>query len=265
VSSEPADADRHAEYIDRVVQGLRSCRSLLFVTGAGISAESGLPTYRGVGGLYDAGRGEGGRPIEELLSGHTFREDPAVTWKYLMQIATACQGATCNRAHEVLAEMEREFDRVCVVTQNVDGFHHAAGSRNVIDLHGDIHALKCTRCEYHEYRREFGSLELPPRCPECRSVVRPDVVLFGEMLPTTKTDRLHAEVTTGFDMAFSIGTTSVFDYIAWPILQTHDRGCPTVEINPGRSQVSEVVDVRLPLPAGQALDAIWTRFLGPLD
>lgn len=120
------DLDSHQESVAQVAELLRKCDDLLFITGAGISAESGLPTYRGVGGLYDVDTTTEGFSIEEILSGEMLRESPQLTWKYLMQIGSACRGATFNRAHQVLAEMEERFDRVCIVTQNVDGFHSAA-------------------------------------------------------------------------------------------------------------------------------------------
>src|SRR4051794_31297815 len=111
------------ETVDRVVDHLLRARSVLFVTGAGMSADSGLPTYRGVGGLYDAGETEEGFAIEEMLSGPMFARKPQWTWKYLRQIEQACRGAKFNRGHAVIAEMERSFERVWVLTQNVDGFH----------------------------------------------------------------------------------------------------------------------------------------------
>jgi NAD-dependent deacetylase len=245
--------------IDRVARLLTRCRSLLFITGAGISAESGLPTYRGVGGLYDVDTTAEGFAIEEILSGTMLSRAPQLTWKYLRQISDACRRATFNRAHAIIAELERQFDRVWVVTQNVDGFHRAAGSQNVIDVHGDLRDVLCTRCAFRtriDDERQFGT---PPGCPECGSLLRPDVVLFGEMLPSAKTDRLYAEVERGFDIVFSIGTTSVFHYIALPVILAQRRGTPTVEINPGQSEVTHLVDIQLPLTAGAALSAIWER------
>src|SRR5438309_11328715 len=111
-----------SQTVDRIVDDLQTCRSILFITGAGMSAESGLPTYRGVGGLYNSGETEEGLAIEELLSGAVFAQRPEWTWKYLRQVENACRGAGFNRGHTVLAEMERRFPRVWTLTQNVDGF-----------------------------------------------------------------------------------------------------------------------------------------------
>ncbi len=247
--------------IDDVVRLLGDCRSLLFITGAGVSADSGLPTYRGIGGLYEEQATEDGVAIEDALSGAMLRTRPELTWKYLVQIGRATQGKTFNRAHQVIAEMERHFERVWTLTQNIDGFHRRAGSRNLIEIHGDMHELFCTRCAFRVHFDEFCELAIPPRCPECRAVLRPDVVLFGETLPEAKLARLYAELDEGFDMVFSIGTTSVFPYIVQPVLLARCTGRTTVEINPGESRVSHLVDIRIPLGAALALDAIWTQFL----
>ena len=103
---------------------------------------------------------------------------PTVTWKYLAQIERACRGVRSNPGHEVIAALEGEFDRVWTLTQNIDGLHRQAGSRNVIDIHGDLHDLYCTRCGFRESVQDYGGLSLPPRCPECMGPLRPDVVLF---------------------------------------------------------------------------------------
>jgi NAD-dependent deacetylase len=258
------DWEPYRDAIDQAAAWLRGCRSVLVITGAGISADSGLPTYRGIGGLYNSGRTDEGLPIEQLLSGGMLRRRPELTWKYLLQIEQACRGAHFNRAHTVVAEMERQLERVWVLTQNVDGFHRQAGSQKVIDIHGDLHDLKCTVCEYRQTVESYAQLPLPPRCPECRALVRPDVVLFGELLPADKLEALFDELGTGFDLVFSVGTTSVFPYIAEPVRIAVRDGRPTVEINPGPSEVSGLVDLKLPLGAALALDAIWSRY-GQLD
>lgn len=249
-----------ARGIQQVVRLLRQSHSVLFVTGAGLSADSGLPTYRGIGGLYEADATEDGLPIEVLLSGQVMNLRPDLTWKYLLQIEQACRAAAHNRGHEVIAQMDTVFDRVCVLTQNVDGFHRQAGSRNVIDIHGDLHRVRCMRCSYATEVADYAAFTLPPRCPGCPGLLRPDVVLFGEMLPERQVRDYEAEVRRGFDLVFSVGTSSLFPYIAGPVLDAHRRGTPTVEINPGRTEVSDYVSVQLPLPAAAALDAIWRAF-----
>src|SRR5512135_1950332 len=114
--------NRSMDDLSRIVEFLKNSRSILFVTGAGISADSGLPTYRGIGGLYNQGTTEEGIPIEMALAGDMLSSRPEVTWKYLAQIESRCRGARPNRAHEVIARMEKAFERVWVLTQNIDGF-----------------------------------------------------------------------------------------------------------------------------------------------
>jgi NAD-dependent deacetylase len=123
-----------------------------------------------------------------------------------------------------------------------------------------MHDLYCTACDYRTTVDDYQGLSLPPPCPECRGMLRPDVILFGEMLHEETVERLYEECQRGFDAVFSVGTTSVFSYIAEPVLSAARRGVPTIEINPGVSEVSDVVQIRLPLGAAAALDAVWSRY-----
>lgn len=248
------------ETIDSVVRVLRKCESILFVTGAGISADSGVPTYRGIGGLYDIEVTEEGLPIEEILSGSMLQKNPELTWKYLGQIADAARGASCNRAHEVIAEMERHFSRVWTLTQNVDGFHGLAGSQNVIEIHGNMRSLYCMKCRMRKSVNESARIELPPHCPDCRGIIRPDVVLFGELLPDEAMSLMRRELATGFGAVFSVGTSAVFPYIQEPVVTARRMGVPTIEINPSETTLTHHADYRLSLGAATAMDAIWTRF-----
>ncbi len=243
-----------------VVDILARSRSLLFITGAGISADSGLPTYRGIGGLYNAEHPEEGFPIEEILSGEMLRRRPELTWKYLGQIEQATRGAKCNRAHQVIAEMESCFERVWTLTQNIDGLHRQAGAKNVLEIHGSLHDLICTGCQWQQTVTDYSGLSLPPRCPNCQAIVRPEVVLFGERLPDETVGRFYDQLVAGFDAIFSIGTTSVFPYIAGPIETARRCGSATIEINPTATRVSRLVDIRLCMRAAEAMEAIWTQY-----
>jgi NAD-dependent protein deacetylase/lipoamidase len=245
--------------LDRVSEAFARATSALFITGAGISADSGLPTYRGIGGLYEDATTEEGLAIEDALSGDMLRERPEVCWKYIHQIEQACRGASWNRGHEVLAQLERRYERTWVLTQNVDGFHRRAGSNHVIEIHGDVHKLACTRCAYRNTVEDYAALAIPPRCPDCGAIIRPEVVLFGEMLPEAAVAVFEREIRRGFDLVVSIGTTSVFPYIAAPVLLARRAGRDTVEINPGTTEVSHVVAHRIRNRAAVALDAIWRR------
>jgi NAD-dependent deacetylase len=245
------------EAIERVARLLAASRSILFITGAGISADSGLPTFRGLSGGHALGTGEDGMPIERALAGDVMADYPEVTWKYLWRMERACRLARHNRAHEVIAQMERHFERVWTLTQNVDGLHRLAGARNVIDLHGDLRQLRCMCCRYRQTVPDYSGLTLPPRCPQCGAVLRPDIVLFGETLPLEKLLPLFLELDRGFDLVFSIGTSSVFPYVAEPVRVAALQGRPTVEINPSDTEVSDLVDIRLRMRAAPALDAVW--------
>lgn len=258
VTADPAVAHQHT--IDRIAHLLAASHSVLFVTGAGISADSGLPTYRGNGLPYNIDCTEDGLCVERALSGDLFEDHPELTWKYLSRMERMCRDVRCNRAHEIIVEMERHFERVWTLTQNVDGLHRAAGTRNVIDVHGDLHNLRCPRCRHRETVSDYARLAIPPQCPKCDAPLRPDIVLFGECLSPEKLMMMLVELDSGFDMVFSIGTSSTFPYVAEPIQMALAQGRPTVEINPGLSEVSDVVDFRLPLRAAPALDAIWKTY-----
>lgn len=251
-------SESQREELAYIARRLPAERHVLVITGAGMSADSGLPTYRGIGGLYNDEDPEEGIPIEVALSGAMFRSRPELTWKHIMAIEKACRGASPNRGHEVLAELERYFERFLLLTQNVDGLHQEAGTREIIDIHGDVHELLCTSCDWRERVTDYAELEACPRCPECGAVVRPDVVLFGEMLPVHKTARLTEELERGFDVVISIGTTSVFPYIAGPVWMAARSGKITMEINPSRTEVTDVVLHRIRAGAATTLDALWS-------
>jgi NAD-dependent deacetylase len=240
---------------------LLNCRRVLFITGAGLSADSGLPTYRGVGGLYDSGPTSEGIPIEEALSGETFRRNPAVTWKYLSQIERNCRPAVFNRGHQVIAEIEKHIEHVWVLTQNVDGFHAAAGSTHVTEIHGNLHRLFCAACGHRFQIKDFSQLTIPPVCKSCGGPARPDVVLFGEMLDPEALQIFYDECRKGFDACFSIGTSSVFSYIQEPIFLMKSHHKPTVEINPAETAVSDVVDIKIRDGAAHALGLILDEYL----
>jgi NAD-dependent deacetylase len=220
-----------------------------------MSAESGLPTYRGIGGLYNDMNIEEGMPIEEILHAYTFARDPALTWKYLAKIEQACRGAIPNDGHRLLARWDEKFD-LHVITQNVDGFHHAAGSANVIELHGNLRHLFCCDCRASFVVEAFDGLPIPPRCDHCDGLVRPDVVLFGEMLPADATAAYERELARGFDVMFAIGTTAAFPYIHGPVTEAAANGCVTVEINPDNTVLSDQVSHRFRSGAIGALTII---------
>jgi NAD-dependent SIR2 family protein deacetylase len=245
--------------IQLIAKKLAQSDRVLFITGAGISAESGLPTYRGVGGIYNDTVTEEGVSIETALSARGFATRPEITWKYLAQIEKACRGAQPNAAHLAIAELERHIPYVLILTQNVDGLHHKAGSSQVVEIHGSLRNLFCTRCNFKKSVDSWESMSLPPMCPACGGVLRTNVVLFDENLPTSAVDRLHVELELGFDMVITIGTSSTFHYIAQPVMQAAQAGISTVEINPIKTKLSMYVDFHLAMGAVQAMLSIMGK------
>lgn len=254
-------SDSHAE-ISAVSRLFADATDILFITGAGISADSGIPTYRGVGGLYEGDLpAEDDMPIEMILSGSMFARRPELTWKYLWQIGAACAGAQPNAAHLALAQLERQKENIWVLTQNVDGLHRAAGTGNLIEIHGHAFDLFCTECG-HPFDVEGlfvdGELsaDLPPRCDDCTGIVRPDVVLFEEMLPERAMQKMMSLANMPFDVVVAIGTSMMFPYIHEPIYLAQKHGVPTVEINPCETGISSSVAHRIPMGAAKAMSQI---------
>ena len=245
-------ADLSESACQAAAEELQASRRVLFITGAGVSAGSGLPTYRGVGGLYNDGLTSDGLSIEEALSGECFAVRPDITWKYLAQIERNCHGVSPNAAHLAIAALEKRCE-VVVLTQNIDGLHMRAGSSNVIEIHGSLDQRFCPQCLAEA---DASDSAVPPRCNACGGIVRPQVVLFGEMLPETAINRLYEELDRGFDMVFIVGTTAVFPYIAEPVRQAARGGIPTAEINLARTSLSGFVRYYISLPAEKALPAI---------
>ena len=234
---------------------LQQVERVCVLTGAGISAGSGLPTYRGIGGLYNDIEVEAGLPIEEILHERTLARDPALTWKYISQIGDACRRVTYNDAHSILSKWSKHFE-LTIVTQNIDGFHKDSGSHEVIELHGNLRELYCLECEA-EFNFEIVAVnDLPPLCTKCGGLIRPRVVLFGEMLPLKALAQYQAALAKGFDVIMAIGTTAGFPYIQEPIIEFSRAGGTTIEINPDTTILSQHVSFRIPLSAAEALKCI---------
>lgn len=231
------------ELVDAVGVLLTQARSALFITGAGLSADSGLTHYRGLPGLERKTRDEG-KLLEAALSTETLQRRPAATWRVLVQMDERVRAAEPNRGHHVLVELERDLRRSTVMTVNVDRLHQRAGSRNVIEMHGALHDLLCARCELSTRHERLDRLELPPRCRSCGTVLRPDMPLFGESLPADPFTRLQAELETGFDLVIAIGVATMFPYLARPLLVAKSEGIPTVEIGARDTDLSDLVDFR---------------------
>ena len=251
-----------SENIRKVIQLLKGCQNILFITGAGVSADSGLPTYRGIGGLYNDKATEDGIPIEIALAGETLQSYPEITWKYLSQIEKNCRQAKFNRAHQVIAEMERHFKRVWVLTQNIDGFHSDAGSKNVIEIHGNMRKLRCPRCPWRSTVKDYSRItQIPPLCPECKGVVRPEVVFFRRDAPRIMNARFYPKSLP--KVLISIFHRHHQRLSLYPTADNEAKRLkrPTIEINPAPTELSRLVDIKINLGAAVALDEIWKAYL----
>ncbi len=248
--------------LEQIAALLKKAARILFITGAGVSAESGVPTFRGATGAFPNGLTEEGISFEEVLSGPMFRRNPKLSWKYFFRLESAMRGTQPNAAHRTTAGLQDSGRAVWVATQNIDGLHQSAGSKDVIELHGNLRWVICTGCDYRIHHDTFEGLPELPVCPRCQSVLRPDIVLYEEMLPENALDRLEQVQNEPLDLVFSVGTTSIFSYVTWPIALASRRGIPTVEINPEETPISDLVKYRVAAPAGVALPGILARITG---
>src|SRR6516225_8676635 len=174
----PIHEEHPHEALDRAAALLRPARRVAVLTGAGISAESGLATFRGAGGLWE------GHRVEDVATPRGFGRDPALVWRFYHMRRAALAKVRPNPGHHALVAMERRFavDRFTLVTQNVDGLHQEAGSRNVLEIHGTIRRVRCTGCRRISDRGTEALAEMPV-CDSCGQLLRPDVVWFEEALP----------------------------------------------------------------------------------
>ncbi|NEQ66617.1 MAG: NAD-dependent protein deacylase [Symploca sp. SIO2D2] len=248
--------------LSAVADCLEKAESILFIAGAGLSADSGLPTYRGVGGLFEGVLTQEGIPIEEAISNKMLQTRPEVTWKYLWQIGAACHKAKFNRAHEVIAQIESWKPDTWVLTQNIDGFERDAGSKNLIEVHGRLSELYCVDCSYRTTAEELLAgysqpMDLPPKCPVCGGLIRPDIELFGEHHMSSSEETFKMLDNATIDLIFLIGTSRDYPYITKPLYKARGLNRPIVEINPAETALSEIADYHIRSTAADTLDKLW--------
>jgi len=230
---------------------VRQVRSVVALTGAGVSAESGVPTFRGKDGLWRTYR------AEELATPQAFRRDPNLVWEWYQWRRGLIGGCRPNAAHHTLVEMEPWFDEFTLITQNVDGLHRLAGSNKVVELHGNIWGMRCTAaCRPPWEDRTVPLPQIPARCPSCGALARPDVVWFGESLPGDALDAAFSAAGR-CELMLVMGTSALVTPAASLPLMALQHGAYVVEINPGRTPLSDLVDGSIRELAGQALPAWW--------
>ncbi len=222
------------------------------LTGAGVSRESGLATFRdaqdGLWAKYD--------PME-LATLDAYQRNPEMVWDWYEYRFGKVATARPNPGHLAIAAMERIFRRVTVITQNVDGLHQDAGSSDVIELHGSIRRYRCLSGRHAGYgRNDWGTQpQRPPHCPECGQLLRPEVVWFGEMLPQAELERaIH--VSESYDAMLVVGTSGEVQPAASLPFWARAAGATVVDVNPERGSIANAADVHLSGPGGDILPAL---------
>lgn len=239
--------------LEKVIQVIQEKKPQLVavLTGAGISAESGVPTFRGPQGLW-----RNFKP-EQLASPDAFRRDPKLVWEWYDWRRELVRKCEPNAGHTALAELERARpDATTIITQNVDGLHARAGSRNLIELHGNLYRARCTQ-ERNVIAFDAPLESIPPTCG-CGAMLRPDIVWFGESLDSRDMDRATAAASKA-DLLLIVGTSGVV-YPAAGLVYVA-RGT-TVEINPDETPLTEQCDWSLQMPSSEALPRLVDAILG---
>jgi NAD-dependent deacetylase len=226
---------------------LGPARSIVVLTGAGISAESGVPTFRGPGGLWREHR------PEDLATPEAFADDPRLVWEWYDWRRRKIAEAQPNLGHYALVTLEKRTPDLTLLTQNVDGLHPLAGSRNVLEIHGSLWRTRCLSCrEVKEHREPLS--RIPPRCP-CEGLLRPDVVWFGEPLPFDLLKRAIRAVES-CDLMLVVGTSGLVQPAASMADQALERGIPVVELNLDPTPLSGRATHALRGKAGELLPAL---------
>jgi NAD-dependent deacetylase len=235
--------------IEEIRRRLLGATRITVVTGAGVSAASGVPTFRGAGGLWR------NYPAQQLATPEAFARDPALVWEWYAWRRQMIAGCEPNPAHHVIARWS-ERPGFTLITQNVDGLHERAGTRNVVRYHGSIWMLACWHgCGQPDWEDLRVPTEpLPPRCPGCGDLARPGVVWFGEPIPPAALRAANAA--TGCDLFLSVGTSSLVYPAAGLVAEARARGAFTVEVNPESTGAG--VDLAIAMPAETALPLCMT-------
>ncbi len=235
--------------VERAAALLGRASAVVVMTGAGVSAESGVPTFRGAGGLWE------GHPVEEVASPRGFFADPGTVWRFYDQRRQNLAAVTPNPAHRVVAAWQDRFPHFTLVTQNVDGLHQAAGSRRVLEIHGNIWRIRCVSCGAEREDRRGSLPELPPRCAVCGALERPGVVWFGEYLPADTVGEA-IEAAESCEALVVVGTSAVVYPAAGLVEVAARHGAAVIEVNPEASALAHLADVALRGPAGVVLPEV---------
>lgn len=248
VSQSGAEAATKAnEDIALVRERLANAKNVMVITGAGISAESGVPAFRDEKGLWKKFN-----PLD-YATHEAFKRDPVKVWKWYDARRVNMAQARPNPAHKALAAMEQGGRRVFIVTQNVDDLHEQAGSKEVVHIHGSLWRIRCERDGTVLENREVPLSENPPICM-CGEVMRPDIVWFGEELPRQPVEQIvHYMLEGGIDLCIIVGTEATFGYVVQWALLARETGAMVVVVNPRDTGLGSLLDVHLRGTAGEVL------------
>ncbi len=239
---------KREELKEEFIEKLKSAEKIVFFTGAGISAESGIATFRGQEGIWNKMK------PEELANFDAFLRNPKLVWDWYKHRQEIISSTKPNPAHLAIAQLEKYYD-VTVVTQNIDNLHRKAGSSKIFELHGNIERNYCIECKtyYNSPELEFrGGI---PKCEKCGGLIRPDVVWFGEMLPQDQFTG-GEEAAALSDICFIVGTSAVVYPAAYIPFAARESGAYLVEINIEPTEISSVVDYSIFEKAGTVLPLI---------
>lgn len=234
------------EFTDKLSESKR----LVFFTGAGISAESGIPTFRGKDGIWNKLK------PEELANFNAFLRNPQMVWEWYNHRKKIIHDSKPNSGHLAIAEFEKYFDDVTVVTQNIDNLHRRAGSTKIYELHGNIERNYCIKCHTF-YNEELDFSDGVPKC-KCGGLIRPDVVWFGEFLPADQLEESEKAAIRS-DIFFVVGTSAVVYPAAGLVYTAKRSGSFIVEVNIEETEVTSIADVSFFGEAGKVLPAILEK------
>jgi NAD-dependent deacetylase len=237
------------EFSDKFIRALKNANRVVVSTGAGVSAESGVPTFRGENGLWKKFR------PEELATFEAFEKNPKLVLEWYQHRRDIINNIKPNPGHYAIAEMPEYYKRFHLITQNVDDLHREAGSNDIIELHGNIKRNRCIGCGKLNFDTEFE--QIPPRC-DCGGKLRPDVVWFGELLPLEAVERAE-EASRTCDLFFVVGTSGVVQPAAsFPVIASH-HGAFVVEINLEPTDLTFAANEHLYGKSGEILPNILTK------
>ncbi len=234
--------------MEKAVEIMKNARKLVVLTGAGVSAESGIPTFRGKDGLWKNFR------AEDLATPWAFQRDPKTVWEWYDWRRGIIARAKPNPGHYAIKELEDLFPEFLLVTQNVDGLHRRAGSRKVVEIHGNLWRVFCVDCGKKGELLDVPLKEIPPRC-SCGGLLRPDVVWFGESLDPALLQQVY-DALSRCDVLLVCGTSGVVQPAASFPSYAKGSGAKVIEVNVERTPISTVADVTLIGKSGEILPKI---------